>query len=133
MDSTNQPAWNSAINIVWDARNPAMERTAAYCRTDYEVHYQISYDVKYGAGRPNPQHEFADGRSIPFPRFFQKFCVYIVPRNCSAGDVIDQVQQNQVDGSHRQERQECRCCQYGEHIPEVGGSCHFEMYLIMLA
>ena len=105
-----------------------MEGTAAYCGTDHEVHNQISYDVKYGAGRPNPQHEFADGRGIPFPRFFQKFCIYIIPRNCSAGDIVDQVQQNQMDGSHRQERQECRCCQYGEHVPEVGGSCHFDVF-----
>lgn len=73
-------------------------------RTDDEIHERIRSDIEDATGRPDPEHELADVRCIPLPRHFQELCIYIVPGNRRTGKIIDQIEQNQMDAHHGQER-----------------------------
>ena len=83
-------------------------------RAEYKVHENVSGKVKDGAGWSDPDHKTAYTGGIPFPWFGNKFFIYIVPWDCRTGQVVDQVQENQMDAHHGQERQECRCRQHRE-------------------
>jgi len=74
-------------------------------RAKYKVHENIGCKIEDGAGWPNPDHKTSNTGSIPFTWFGDELLIHIVPWNCRAGQVINQVQENQVHAHHRQEAQ----------------------------
>ncbi|CAN3997986.1 Phosphoadenosine phosphosulphate reductase domain-containing protein, partial [Dysosmobacter welbionis] len=94
---------------------------------EYKIHENIGCKVEDGAGRSNPNHKTAYTGSIPFPGLCDKFFVHVIPGNRSTGQVVDQVQKNQMHAHHRQEGQQRGGRQYREHIAEVGGCGHLDI------
>ena len=100
---------------------------AAHRRADNKIHQQESQDIKDGTHRPYDQHEPPQVRSIPGAGSFQEFLIHVVPRDSRTGDIIDQVQQNQLDGSHGKERKKRTGRQNGKHISKIGRCRHLDI------
>ena len=86
---------------------------------DEEKHQYVGRYVKDGTCRADPEHETADGGGVPLWRLAEEIHVNVVPRDGDAGNVVDEVQHQNVNGQHRQEGQERRGRKHGEHIAEV--------------
>ena len=91
-------------------------------RAEHKVHENIGGKVEDGAGRSNPEHEVAHAGSIPFPGLCDELLVHVVPRNCRAAQIVDQIQEDEMHAHHGQEGQ-----QHREHIAEVGGCRHLDV------
>ena len=96
--------------------------------TKDEIHKKVGGKVKDGAGGPDPEHEITHAGGIPLPGLSDKFLVHIVPGNGSAGQVVNQVEENEMYAHHGQEGQQRRGSQDREHIAEVGGGGHLDVF-----
>lgn len=105
-----------------------MEGTAEYGRAHDEIHQREGGDVENRADRPDSEHETSDGRRLPAAGSGQKRLVHIVPGQCDIDGVVYQVQQDDLDGGHRQKRQKETGRQYGKHVAEIGTGRHFDVF-----
>ena len=64
----------------------------------------VSCKIKNRTCRSNPDHKTTHTGSIPFTWFCNKLFVYVIPWNCCTGQIIDQIQENQMYTHHREER-----------------------------
>ena len=94
---------------------------------EYKIHENVGCKVEDGAGRSDPNHKTAYTGSIPFPGLCDKFLVHVIPGNRGTGQVVDQVQKNQMHAHHRQEGQQSGGRQHREHIAEVGRCGHLDI------
>ena len=77
-------------------------------RAEYKIHENVGCKVENGAGGSNPNHKTAYTGGIPFPGLCDKFLIHVIPRNRGTGQVVNQIQENQMHAHHRQEGQQCR-------------------------
>ena len=87
---------------------------------EYEVQQQIGRDVQNRADRPEREHEPHDGAGFPYRGLLQALLLRVVPRDGGAGEVIDEVQQDKLNGQHGEEGQKRARREHGEHIAEIG-------------
>lgn len=97
-------------------------------RAEHKVHENIRCEVEDRAGGSDPDHKAAHAGSIPFPGFGNEFLVHVIPWDGGAGEVVDEIQENEVDAHHGQEGQQRRGCQHREHIAEVGAGRHLDVF-----
>ena len=99
---------------------------------EYKVHENVCGKIKDGAGWSNPDHKTAYTGGIPFPWFGNKLFIYIVPWDCCTGQVVDQVQENQMYTFHWQEWQKAEAASTENIFPKLEEAVIL-MYLIILA
>lgn len=99
-------------------RRPALEEVP---------HQQVGRQVEDRADRPDPDHEAAQPRGVPLARFAQVFGIHAVEGDRRLRDVVQEVLHQQVDGHHRQERQEGAGRHHAEHVAEVRTGRHLDV------
>ena len=97
-------------------------------RTNDEIHQCIGQNIENRTCRTDPKHKFADTGSIPFSGLGQKLFVHIIPGNRRTGDIVNQIQQNQMYRRHRQEGQKSTGDQNRKNITKIRRSRHLDIF-----
>lgn len=111
-----------------DARQVIEQHAVAHeDRAEHEVHEDVGHEVEDGAGGADPQHELAHAGGVPLAGHADELLVHVIPWDGQAAAVVDEVQQEQMDAHHGQERQQGGRCQDTEHVSEVGARGHLDV------
>lgn len=63
-------------------------------------------EIEHRTERSKHEHEFADDGEIPSTRAGHRCIIDTIKRNCRLRQIVEQVVEQDLDGQHRQERQE---------------------------
>ena len=83
--------------------------------------------VEQRADGPDEQHETPDVADVPLPGLLQVLLVDVVGGDRGLRKIVEQVVEQNLDRSHRQERQKGAGAEHAEHVAEVRARAHLDV------
>ena len=102
--------------------------SAAQHRAENIIQKQKRHDIKQRADGSKGKHKPSQGSARPIPWRKGFLLIHIIPRQNNTQHIIQQIQQQNLQGGHWQKRQKCTGAHNGKDIAEIRACCNFNIF-----